>query len=151
MTDTEFRPADPNTLYVGAGVTIKGTISTPDLIVVDGTVEGDVTARAIRIGASGAVRGHIVASEAEVHGLLADNVEIKDLLHVRTGGRIEGNLNCGDVQVERGAILAGGIFTASPPAKPEPARQEIAPPEPEAVRPEPTSPTSAKTRLFAAE
>jgi cytoskeletal protein CcmA (bactofilin family) len=151
MTNTEFRPAEPNTLYVGAGVTIKGTVSTPDLLVVDGTVEGDVTARAIRIGASGVVRGQVVASEAEVHGLLADKVEIRDLLHVRTGGRIEGNLNCGDVQVDRGAVLAGGVFTASPPAQKEAARQEIAPPPPEDVKQEPTPPTPAKTRLFAAE
>jgi cytoskeletal protein CcmA (bactofilin family) len=144
MTNTEFRPTEPNSVYIGAGVTIKGAITAPDAIVVDGAVEGDVTARTIRIGPSGSVRGHVAASEAEVHGLLADKVEIKDLLHVRSGGRIEGNLNCGDVQVERGAVLAGGVFTApadQETAKPEPAKREAV-----AAQPQPD-----KTRLFAAE
>jgi cytoskeletal protein CcmA (bactofilin family) len=149
MTNTEFRPTEPNSVYIGAGVTIKGAITAPDAIVVDGAVEGDVTARTIRIGPSGSVRGHVVASEAEVHGLLADKVEIKDLLHVRAGGRIEGNLNCGDVQVERGAVLAGGVFTA--PAEKETAKPEPAKPMPVAAREEQVSPTPEKTRLFAAE
>jgi cytoskeletal protein CcmA (bactofilin family) len=149
MTNTEFRPTEPNSVYIGAGVTIKGAITAPDAIVVDGAVEGDVTARTIRIGASGSVRGHVVASEAEIHGVLADKVEIRDLLHVRSGGRIEGNLNCGDVQVERGAVLAGGVFTA--PAEKETARPEPAKPAPVAAREEQVSPMPEKTRLFAAE
>ena len=33
---------EPNALYVGQGVSIKGDISVPGIIVVDGTVEGNV-------------------------------------------------------------------------------------------------------------
>ena len=149
MTNTEFRPAEPNSIYIGAGVTIKGAVTAPEAIVVDGGIEGEVRARTIRIGPSGSIRGHVVASEAEVHGLLADKVEIKDLLHVRSGGRIEGNLNCGDVQVDRGAVLAGGVFMA--PAEKEAAKPAAQAPQPEMARIEPVPQTSEKTRLFAAE
>jgi cytoskeletal protein CcmA (bactofilin family) len=128
---------------------LTASVAAPEAIVVDGAVEGEVTARTTRIGPSGSIRGHVVASEAEVHGLLADKVEIKDLLHVRSGGRIEGNLNCGDVQVERGAILAGGVFTA--PAEKEAAQTAPTPSAPLAARAEQAPPTLEKTRLFAAE
>jgi cytoskeletal protein CcmA (bactofilin family) len=36
---------------------------------------------------------------------------VKQFLLVRATGRIEGNVTCGDVQVEKGAILAGGVFS----------------------------------------
>jgi cytoskeletal protein CcmA (bactofilin family) len=116
MTSTEFRPAEPNSIYIGAGVTIKGAITAPGDIVVDGAVEGEVTGRAIRIGPSGSIKGSVRAEEADVHGLLSDKVEVTQLLHVHSTGRIEGNVSCGDVQVDRGGILAGGIFSVKPTA-----------------------------------
>jgi cytoskeletal protein CcmA (bactofilin family) len=116
MTSTEFRPAEPNSVYIGAGVTIKGAIAAPGDIVVDGGVEGDVTARAVRIGPSGSVKGSVRAEEVDVHGLLSDKVEVRQLLHVRSTGRIEGNVSCSDVQVDRGGVLAGGIFSVKPEA-----------------------------------
>jgi cytoskeletal protein CcmA (bactofilin family) len=135
MTDTEFRPAEPNSVYIGAGVTIKGAITVADIIVVDGALEGDVTARAVRIGPSGSIKGSVVASEADVHGLLSDKVEVKQLLHVRSTGRIEGNVSCGDVQVDRGGVLAGGIFSVKPPAEDEKAKTDLASPASASERP----------------
>src|SRR3990172_5632796 len=111
MSNDNFRLAEPNVAYIGEGVTIKGEINVPDVIVVEGTVEGDVTARSIRIGTTGCIRGNVVASEADVHGSLSENAEVKQFLLVRATGRIEGNVTCGDVQVEKGAVLAGGGFS----------------------------------------
>ncbi len=113
MSNDNFRLAEPNVAYIGEGVTIKGEINVPDVIVVEGTVEGDVTARSIRIGTTGCIRGNVVASEADVHGSLSENAEVKQFLLVRATGRIEGNVTCGDVQVEKGAVLAGGVFSVS--------------------------------------
>jgi hypothetical protein len=56
MTINAFRMGAPNIAYIGAGVTVKGAIFVPDAIVVDGVVEGDVTAQSIRIGPTGAIR-----------------------------------------------------------------------------------------------
>jgi cytoskeletal protein CcmA (bactofilin family) len=110
MTINGFRMGAPNIVYIGAGVTVKGAIFIPDAIVVDGVVEGDVTAQSIRIGPTGATRGNVVAMDVDVSGTLADNAEIKELPLVRASGRVEGHVNCADVRVERGAVLTGGIF-----------------------------------------
>jgi cytoskeletal protein CcmA (bactofilin family) len=83
----------------------------PDAIIVDGVVEGDVTAQSIRIGPSGAIKGKVVSTDIDVSGTLAEKADIKEFLLVRSSGRVEGHVNCGDVQVERGAVLAGGIFS----------------------------------------
>ena len=44
MTINGFRLGAPDIAYIGAGVTVKGAIVVPDAIIVDGVVEGDVTA-----------------------------------------------------------------------------------------------------------
>jgi cytoskeletal protein CcmA (bactofilin family) len=118
MTINGFRMGAPNIVYIGAGVTVKGAIFVPDAIVVDGVVEGDVTAQSIRIGPTGATRGNVVSMDVDVSGTLADNAEIKELLLVRASGRVEGHVNCADVHVERGSVLTGGIFSVYSSAAP---------------------------------
>jgi cytoskeletal protein CcmA (bactofilin family) len=110
MANNELRLAEPRIAYIGSGVTIKGEITAPDVIVVDGTIEGDVTACSIRIGVSGIIKGNVISTDADVHGCLSEKVEVKEFLLVRATGRIEGSV-CGDVQVEKGAVLAGGVFS----------------------------------------
>jgi cytoskeletal protein CcmA (bactofilin family) len=111
MTDQQFRTGAPNSAYIGEGVTVKGAIFVPDEIVVDGVVEGDVTAQSIRIGASGTIKGKVVSTDADVSGTLGENTEVKEFLVIRSSGRVEGHVNCGDVEVEKGAVLAGILFS----------------------------------------
>src|SRR6476659_4409059 len=111
MSTTGFRLGAPDVAYIGAGVTVKGAIVVPDSIIVDGVVEGDVTARSIRIGPAGAIKGKVVSTDIDISGVLDESADVKEFLLVRSSGRVEGHVNCGDVQVERGAVLAGGIFS----------------------------------------
>ena len=46
-----------NGAYIGKGVTFRGSISAPEAIIVEGTIEGDVTAQTVRIGVGGTIRG----------------------------------------------------------------------------------------------
>ena len=109
MTDIDERASEQNSCHIGEGVIFKGSISAPDTVVVDGTVEGDITARAVRIGVSGAVKGSLNSIDADIHGKLSDKVEVRQFLHVRSTGRVEGEVACGDVQIEKGAILAASV------------------------------------------
>lgn len=142
----EFRPDQENVVYVGAGVTIKGEISAPDIVVIDGTVEGPVTARVVSIGQSGVLRGSISATEVDVAGSAGEQLDVKHLLVVRSSGRVEGNIRYGEIELEKGAVVAGNFsatddFRAAPrstslrisasaaaPAAPE-AEEESAPAE----------------------
>ena len=139
MSTNEFRLAEPNVAYIGEGVTIKGAITAPDVLVVDGTIEGEVTARSIRVGVSGIIRGNVVSTDADVHGSLSEKVEVKQFLLVRSTGRIEGNVSCGDVQVEKGAVLAGGVFSVHPAVDEKPVKTDF------------ISPVMERPKLAAAE
>jgi cytoskeletal protein CcmA (bactofilin family) len=111
MTINGFRPGAPNIAYIGAGVTVKGAIVVPETIIVDGVVEGDVTAQSILIGPSGAIKGNVISTDVDVFGTLAENADVKEFLLVRASGRVEGHVSCGDVEVERGGVLACDIVS----------------------------------------
>lgn len=109
--DGEFRPREANVAYVGEGVMVKGEISVPDMIVVDGAVEGTLTARAIMVGPSGSIKGNITATEADVQGSVSEKIEIKQLLIVRSTGRVDGNISYGEIEIEKGAVISGGFVS----------------------------------------
>lgn len=111
-TSAGFRPDQENVVYIGGGVTLKGEISVPDLIVVDGAIEGDVTARVVCVGATGVIRGGVSATEADISGSVGDYIEIKQLLIVRATGRVEGRVIYGEIELEKGAVVTGDLSAA---------------------------------------
>ncbi len=103
----ESRTIEPNSLYVGEGVTLKGDISNSHIIVVDGSIEGNVVGHAIWVGPSGTIKGTIVASEAEIHGTISEKIEVKQLLLVHPTGRVTGEVSYGDLVLLKGAVISG--------------------------------------------
>ena len=96
---------------VGLGTVFKGEISVPELLVVEGTVEGNVKTHTLRVGANGVIKGKVFASNADIQGVLAEDVEIEDFLLLRSTSRTEGHVKCGKVQVELGAAIKGDFWT----------------------------------------
>ncbi len=122
---TDFRPDEENVAYIGAGVTLKGEISAPDVVVVDGTIEGDVSARVIQVGQGGVIRGNVSATEADVSGWISNHIEVKQLLVVRSTGRVEGKVMYGEIELEKGAVITGDLSAIEDyraAAKPGPAK-----------------------------
>jgi cytoskeletal protein CcmA (bactofilin family) len=109
MKDRNFRPDEPNVLYVGEGATVKGDISVPDLVIIAGHVEGSVMARSIYVGPSGSVKGTVVVMDADIYGTVTENLEVKQLLLVRACGRIDGQVSYGELELEKGATISGGF------------------------------------------
>ncbi|WP_292534073.1 polymer-forming cytoskeletal protein [Methylocystis sp.] len=134
----DFRPEEENVAYIGAGVTLKGEISASDLVIVDGAIEGDVSARVIKVGQGGVIRGNVSATEADVSGWISDHIEIKQLLVVRASGRVEGKITYGEIELEKGAVIAGELTALEDYRTAKPAatkaggeraeRAEVAPP-----------------------
>lgn len=104
---------EPNALYVGQGVTIKGDIAVPGIVVVDGTLEGNVCARAVWVSPSGVIKGSIAATEAEIHGTISETIEVKQLLTVHPTGRVSGDVHYGELQLEKGGVIAGTLCCVS--------------------------------------
>src|ERR1044071_1241507 len=104
-----FPIVEPDTLYVGKGVCVKGDLSVPGVVVVDGEVEGSVSARAVWVSPTGSIKGTIVAAEAEIHAAISELVEIKQLLVIHATGRVTGDVRYGELQLEKGAVISGTL------------------------------------------
>lgn len=133
MAENPTRALEKNSAHIGEGVTFKGSISAPNLVVVDGDVEGDVTAKSIKVGPTGLIKGSIVSTDADVEGRISDNVEVKGFLHVRATGRVEGQVMCGDVQIEKGAVLSAAM-TSNPAGFEQAEETKVAPPAPPKIK-----------------
>ena len=105
---TEKKP-EPKVAYIGEGVVFKGELSAPELIVVDGSIEGEVSARCVRVGVSGSLKGTVTVTDADIHGSISDKLEVKQLLIVRSTGRVDVNISYGQLQIEKGAIITGEL------------------------------------------
>jgi len=104
---------EPNTLYVGQGVCIKGDVLVPGILVVDGLIEGNVSGRAVWVSESGSIKGKVVATEAEIHGTVSETIEVKQLMIVHGTGRVLGDIRYGELQLEKGAVLSGTLSCVS--------------------------------------
>jgi cytoskeletal protein CcmA (bactofilin family) len=101
--------ADASCAFFGEGVTFKGSITAPERIVVHGTVEGDLVARDLLVGPTGTIKGNVKVDQADIQGKILQNIEARVCLSLRKTGRIEGSAVYGDIEIEKGGVLAGEV------------------------------------------
>ncbi|HXY59334.1 MAG TPA: polymer-forming cytoskeletal protein [Methylocystis sp.] len=104
---SSFRPSEKDVVYIGEGVSLTGSVQAQDTVVVDGNIEGEVSCAQLIVGPTGVVDGAVSVSEADIYGKIGADIVVKQLLTVRASGRIEGKWTYGEIEVERGAVLAG--------------------------------------------
>ncbi|HVM89092.1 MAG TPA: polymer-forming cytoskeletal protein [Puia sp.] len=93
---------------IGAGTTLKGDITSNGDIRIDGTLDGNIhcTAKVV-IGANGVVNGDINGQQADIMGKVTGSIKVKDLLQLKGGSVITGNLHAGKLQIEPSASFNG--------------------------------------------
>jgi cytoskeletal protein CcmA (bactofilin family) len=136
----EANREDSKCAFIGEGVTFKGSIAAPEKIVVHGTVEGDLSARELFVGATGMIKGQVRVEQAVVEGKVLEHIEAKGCLSLRKTGRVEGSASYGEIEIEKGGILAGEVSSILKTDIPTP----LAAPAPLNIRPatpQPSGPT----------
>ena len=94
---------------ISAGTVIKGEISSPNDIRIDGTFEGKVTSKGrVVLGESAVVKGDIICANIDLWGKVEGNIYVKDTLSLKEGCTVDGNLNVRRLSVELGSKFNGG-------------------------------------------
>jgi cytoskeletal protein CcmA (bactofilin family) len=101
--------SDAGCFIVGSGVTVKGSFSVPERAVINGSVEGEITAREVLVGSSGTITGKVTAEVVDVHGEVNDTVTASRELILRASGRATGSIAYAEVEIEKGAQLRGTL------------------------------------------
>jgi cytoskeletal protein CcmA (bactofilin family) len=93
---------------IGAGTSLKGDITSSGDLRIDGTLTGNIhcTAKVI-IGANGVVEGDINGQQADILGKVTGTIKVKDLLQLKGGSTVNGNLQAAKLQIEPSAAFNG--------------------------------------------
>jgi cytoskeletal protein CcmA (bactofilin family) len=102
---------------IGAGTTMKGDISSNGDLRIDGTLTGNIHCSAkVVIGANGVVEGDINGQQADIMGKVSGTITVKDLLQLKGGSIVTGNLKSAKLQIEPTASFNGECHMVSSPA-----------------------------------
>jgi cytoskeletal protein CcmA (bactofilin family) len=93
---------------IAAGTTLKGDITSNGDIRIDGTLQGNIhcTAKVV-IGANGNVEGDISGQQADIMGKVNGTIKVKELLQLKGGSQVNGNLYATKLQIEPSASFNG--------------------------------------------
>ena len=103
-------PTDgPGALIIGEGVLAKGSFEVPGRAIINGTVEGELKAKELVIGATGRGIGKFTAESGEVRGEILETIVVSRALIVRATGRVSGNVFYRELEIEKGGCVQGTL------------------------------------------
>jgi cytoskeletal protein CcmA (bactofilin family) len=95
-------------------VVIEGSIVTGGELQIDGTINGDIRARAVVIDVQGVVHGRIVSEDVFVRGRVIGPINALNVTIV-SGGHVEGDVVNETIAIENGAHVDGKIQRSEDP------------------------------------
>ncbi|MCL2439901.1 MAG: polymer-forming cytoskeletal protein [Alphaproteobacteria bacterium] len=102
--------ADGRQLVVGKNIKLNGAIDVCESLVVEGTLEANLSgARFLDIVNGGVFTGNAEVEEAHISGLFDGNLTVNGVLYVYGTGEVRGKVNYANLVVERGGVLRGTV------------------------------------------
>jgi cytoskeletal protein CcmA (bactofilin family) len=108
-------PVSTSASLIGGGTTMKGDITSNGDLRIDGTLVGNIhcTAKVV-IGANGSVQGDVNGQTADIMGKVAGTIKVKDLLQLKGGSVVNGNIQAAKLQIEPTANFNGECHMTPP-------------------------------------
>ena len=98
-----------SSLMIGEGVTITGTIKAENEVTIQGAIDGDVECNSVTISKSGNFKGNIKTNTMIVEGKAEGELNVNDVLNIKSEGNVNGKIFYGEIQIEEGGKLSGEI------------------------------------------
>ena len=96
---------------IGEGTTIEGNLSSAGDLRIDGTVHGDVsTTSKCVLGVSGKIVGNVTAKSCDLSSSVNGNLNVSELLLIKSSGKINGEIKTGKIVVENGGEFNGSCI-----------------------------------------
>lgn len=93
---------------VGPSVKIQGDLVSEGNIRIEGGVTGKVhTSQSVHIGEAAVISADVQAGNAIVAGQVSGNIKVSGNLILQSTARINGDIACGVLRVEDGALFSG--------------------------------------------
>jgi cytoskeletal protein CcmA (bactofilin family) len=101
--------------HIGRSTKIIGDITAEEDLEVKGSVEGSmkVGSHRVTISEEGVVKAHVAAKAVVVMGRVDGDIDASEVVEVRSGGHVCGNVRSPRVILQDGAIVIGGLDMSS--------------------------------------
>lgn len=109
---------------ISSDLTITGDLVSGGEIQIDGTVEGDISCKALIIGVQGTVTGEIEAESVRLHGQVNGQLRAKTVYLAATA-RMVGDITHESLAIEPGAFMEGHCRRMAEGRKPEVRKPEL--------------------------
>jgi cytoskeletal protein CcmA (bactofilin family) len=114
--------AQPGGTFIGPNVTIEGTISGSERVVVEGTVRGQINIAAdLLVGTKARIEATVHARNVTVEGKLNGDISADDRVELVASATVDGNIKAPKIIVAEGAKFRGSVDMGSRVPKDEPA------------------------------
>lgn len=96
---------------IGPTVKIKGEIHSEENLLIEGKVQGTITAKSheVTVGKSGAVKANIVAKIVRIEGAVQGDIQGGEKVIIAASGNVKGNIVTPRMSLEDGAKFKGSI------------------------------------------
>lgn len=112
----------PGGTFIGPNITIEGTVSGNERMVVEGTVHGKINIAAdLLVGTKARVEATVHARNVTVEGKLTGDVSADDRVELVATATVDGNIKAPKIVVAEGAKFRGNVDMGSRVPKDEPA------------------------------
>jgi cytoskeletal protein CcmA (bactofilin family) len=105
--------------HIGTATTIVGHLAAEEDLEIQGRIEGSVRVarHRLRIGRDAAIEASVEARIVEVEGQVVGDVVAEELVEIRSGGVVRGDVRSPRMIIDDGGILVGGLdMSAALPA-----------------------------------
>jgi cytoskeletal protein CcmA (bactofilin family) len=110
MMPTPRRDTEQRRLIVGREISLTGEITSCERLIVEGSVEANLTnCREVEIAESGMMKGTAAIEEAEIRGRFEGTLTVRKRLLIRATGKVIGMVRYGQLEVECGGQVSGDI------------------------------------------
>ena len=94
--------------HIASGVFIKGDITCPADVRIDGKIEGKIQSSGrVVVGETAQIKGTVLCDMLDFWGNMDGDVFVRNTLSLKAGSVVKGNINVHKLQVEMGASLDG--------------------------------------------
>jgi cytoskeletal protein CcmA (bactofilin family) len=118
VTRTNAPQPGGGSTFIGPNITIDGTVTGSEPMVVEGLVRGKVNVSSdLRLGTKARIEAEVHARTVTVEGKVTGDISADDRLELVSTATVEGNLKAPKIVVAEGAKFRGSVDMGAPRPK----------------------------------
>jgi cytoskeletal protein CcmA (bactofilin family) len=107
-------PAASGVTFIGPNITIDGTLSGSEPVVVEGTIHGKINLTSdLRVGTKARIEATVHARNVTIEGKLTGDISADERVELIMTASVDGNINAPKIIVAEGAKFRGSVDMGS--------------------------------------